>query len=273
MNTVKLLEVIQHQNTKKVTLVLENMQTDLRQWLTRHKLSAKKTDGCLYGNLTMSTVKSIMWQICNGLKCCHQQRILHRDIKPANILLSSEHKVEPKEEVVAKEEDLLVIKLTDFGTSRIFSPLSHHLTPEIMTLWYRAPEVFLGSKQPYSAAVDMWSAGCIMAELIRGGPAFPGNTEVDLIMRVFQVLGTPNEQTWPGLTKLCTHFKAIFPQWKPQDLSAWCGEGVLDKHGIDLLSRMLSMNPDTRISAKDALKHSWFDSEKKSLTCLSILKA
>jgi len=125
-------------------------------------------------------------------------------------------------------------------------------THEVVTLWYRAPEVLLGSRH-YSTAIDMWSVGCIFGEMAtHGDPMFPGDSEIDQIFKIFRVLGTPTEATWPGVSGL-PDYKSTFPQWSKQDL----GRVIkgLDEVGIDFLKRTLTYDTAKRISAKRALTH------------------
>jgi len=128
-------------------------------------------------------------------------------------------------------------------------------THEVVTLWYRAPEVLLGSRH-YSTAIDMWSVGCIMAEMVNKGHAlFPGDSEIDQIFKIFRILGTPNEETWPGVRSL-PDYKPTFPQWSGTELSTQVP--TLDPNGVDLIKHMLSYDTSKRISAKRALIHPYF---------------
>lgn len=123
----------------------------------------------------------------------------------------------------------------------------------MVTLWYRAPEVLLGSRH-YSTAIDMWSVGCIFAEMAMRQPLFPGDSEIDEIFRIFRVLGTPDEHTWPNVHTL-PDYKPSFPKWSPVDLRTQV-KG-LDDDGIDLLAQMLIYDPARRLSAKQALNHEY----------------
>lgn len=123
-----------------------------------------------------------------------------------------------------------------------------------MTLWYRAPDVLLGSRQ-YNTSIDMWSAGCIMAEMYTGRPLFPGTTNEDELQKIFRLMGTPSELSWPGISQL-PEYKSGFSVYATQDLRMFLPQ--IDPHGLDLLSQMLRLRPDQRISAKDALNHVWF---------------
>lgn len=128
-----------------------------------------------------------------------------------------------------------------------------------MTLWYRAPEVLLGGKH-YSTAVDIWSIGCIFAEIASQSPLFPGDSEIDQLFRIFRVLGTPRNEpgSWPGVNEL-PDFKADFPKWIPTTNALNNAATGLDATGIDLLKQMLVYEPGKRISAKRALLHPYFD--------------
>jgi serine/threonine protein kinase len=124
-----------------------------------------------------------------------------------------------------------------------------------VTLWYRAPEILLGARK-YSTPVDIWSIGCIFAEMVSRAPLFPGDSEIDQLHKIFMALGTPSEEMWPGVRELPDH-KNTFPNWPRRSI----GETVpkLDPLGIDLLSKMLTYEPSCRISARDALNHPYFD--------------
>jgi cyclin-dependent kinase len=128
-------------------------------------------------------------------------------------------------------------------------------THEVVTLWYRAPEVLLGSRH-YSTAIDMWSVGCIFAEMaMQGAPLFPGDSEIDQIFRIFRILGTPNEEVWPSVSSL-PDYKPTFPQWSRQDVGRIVS--TLDDVAIDMLKRTLTYDSAKRISAKRALAHPYF---------------
>jgi cyclin-dependent kinase 3 len=211
----------------KLWLAFEYLDQDLKKALDKR--------GSPYSGRAL---KSLMLQLLDGLYFCHRHRIVHRDLKPANILLSADG----------------VLKIADFGLARAFQVPLHTLTHEVVTLWYRAPEILLGEKH-YTPAVDMWSVGCIMAELARGKVLFRGDTEIGQLYEVFQVLGTPTEAQWPGVSRL-PDFCDAFPRWAPSDIRALLP--LIDADGIDLLLRMLRYDPAERISAKDAMNHPWF---------------
>ena len=188
-------------------------------------------------------IKRYMYQLCLGVAHCHMHGVMHRDLKPQNLL------VDVKENL---------IKVADLGLGRAFSIPVKSYTHEIVTLWYRAPEVLLGGTH-YSTGVDMWSVGCIFAEMAKKTPLFPGDSELQQLLHVFKQLGTPNEKIWPGVTALKDWHE--FPQWKAQPLQKVCPR--LEASGIDLLTKLLQYDPAKRISAKDCLNHPYFDDLNK----------
>lgn len=154
------------------------------------------------------------------------------------------------------------MKICDFGLARQYgSPLKPY-THLVVTLWYRAPELLLGAKE-YSTAIDMWSLGCIMAELLSREPLFNGKSEFDQLDKIFRILGTPNETIWPGFSKL-PGVKVNFVKHRYNQLrkkfpaTSFTGSPVLSDAGFDLLNRLLTYDPKKRITADAALKHEWF---------------
>ncbi|KAL6899360.1 hypothetical protein ACP4OV_006018 [Aristida adscensionis] len=194
---------------------------------------------------SQSEVKCLMLQLLEGVKYLHDNWVLHRDLKTSNLLLNNRGE----------------LKICDFGLSRQYGSLLKPYTQPVVTLWYRAPELLLGAKE-YSTAIDMWSLGCIMAELLLKEPLFNGKTEIDQLNKIFRILGTPNEDEWPGYSKLpCARGKFVKQQCKLRKkfpAISFTGGLTLSESGFDLLSRLLSYDPEKRISADDALNHEWF---------------
>ncbi|KAM0945427.1 putative protein-serine/threonine kinase CMGC-CDK-Pl family [Dioscorea sansibarensis] len=183
--------------------------------------------------------QKFLYQILDALSYCHSHRVLHRDLKPQNLLIDKRSKS---------------VKLADFGLARGFGLPVRTFTHEVITLWYRAPEILLGSRH-YSTPADVWSVGCILAEMVNMRPLFPGDSEIDELFKIFSVLGTPDEESWPGVTSL-PDFKAAFPKWSPKSLATVVPK--LDAAGVDLLSKMLVISPIKRITAREALQHEYF---------------
>lgn len=227
-NIVNLLDVICADG--KLYLVFEYLEEDLKKAIEKQA-----------GGYSGMELKRLVYQLLDGLYFCHRHRIVHRDLKPANILLNSGN----------------VLKLADFGLARAFQVPMHTYTHEVVTLWYRAPEILLGEKH-YTPAVDMWSVGCIFAELARRKVLFRGDSEIGQLFEIFQVLGTPAdaEGSWPGVSRL-PDYRDVFPKWPAKRLGQVLPE--LSPDAIDLLSRMLKYDPAERISAKEALQHPWFN--------------
>ncbi|CAI5746481.1 unnamed protein product [Peronospora destructor] len=224
-NIVYLYDAVYQKN--KLYLVFEFVEQDLKRCL--EKLPAR---------MEVFQVKSYLYQLLAGIAFCHANRVLHRDLKPQNLLIDQYGN----------------LKLGDFGLAREYGVPLRRYTHEVVTLWYRAPEVLLGAKH-YSTPVDSWSIGCIFAEMVNKQPLFPGDSEIDELFRIFRVLGTPNETLWPGVSTL-PDYKWLFPQWRPQSLSKVVPQ--LDRVGLDLLSRLLTYDPSGRISARAAMSHPWF---------------
>lgn len=233
-NVVPLYEVIHSEN--KLQLVFQYLDMDLK----------KHMDKTAPGGFPIPLVKSYLYQIFRGVAFCHSQRILHRDLKPQNLLIDRSG----------------AVKLADFGLARAFNLPLRTYTHEVVTLWYRAPEILLGDRH-YSTSVDIWSIGTIFAELLNGRPLFPGDSEIDELYKIFQFLGTPDDTTWPGVATL-PNYNAAFPQWRARSLHE--KYPMLDAAGLDLLQRTLTYEPIRRISAKAAMEHPFFDDlDKKSL--------
>merc|ERR1712224_186629 len=146
------------------------------------------------------------------------------------------------------------IKLADFGLARAIGVPVRAYTQEVITLWYRAPELLMGACH-YGTSIDIWSIGCIFAEMVIGTPLFPGDSEIDELHKIFNVMGTPNEKSWPGITHL-PDYSVNFPKWRPKRLRNHLDN--LDLEGVDLLDRMLVFSPIVRLTAKDALQHPFF---------------
>ncbi|CAG13346.1 unnamed protein product, partial [Tetraodon nigroviridis] len=270
-NIVTLHDIIH--TDKCLTLVFEYLEKDLKQYM----------DDC--GNImSVHNVKIFLFQLLRGLAYCHRRKVLHRDLKPQNLLINEKGE----------------LKLADFGLARAKSVPTKTYSNEVVTLWYRPPDVLLGSTE-YSTSIDMWGVGCIFYEMITGRPLFPGSTVEDELHLIFRILGeaaqqnngyfavysnfaldpwghvfgcalsvyiislanlgsagTPTEETWPGITT-SEEFKTYkFPLYQAEPLVSHAPR--IDNDGLDLLSMLLQFEAKKRVSAEDALRHSYFRS-------------
>lgn len=223
-NIVRLHGILSY--SKYLYLVLELSAMDLKRFCTR-------------GPLKMCDIKAVSLQLLRGVAELHRRQIMHRDLKPQNVLVD--------------EEPELRVRIADFGLARATNAPAQLYTTEVTTLWYRAPEVLLGS-QTYTEAVDVWSAGCIIGELVRGSPLFAGKDERDMLCRLVEALGYPG--SWEDAVHMPRFaLVAEFADWAPPSPLMLFPE--LDAPGLDFMARLLSMDPRRRLSAQQALQHQW----------------
>ncbi|KAF7457420.1 cyclin-dependent kinase 2 [Cryptosporidium felis] len=186
-NIVNVQDVIL--SSESVNIVFEFISYDLKRYLSMFPGKIPPT----------KFIKRIIFEILKGACHLHTCRIIHRDLKPQNILISCDRNI-PE------------VKIADFGLSRILSSPFKTLTREVVTLWYRAPELLLGLKN-YSSSVDIWSIGCIFMELLIGRPLFCGDSEVSTLFKIFKTLGTPNTTVYRELGSL-PNFSPEWPKWE-----------------------------------------------------------
>mmetsp|Transcript_193 Transcript_193/g.242 ORF Transcript_193/g.242 Transcript_193/m.242 type:complete len:299 (+) Transcript_193:39-935(+) len=229
-NVVGLRNVIQELG--RLYLIFEFLDCDLKRYLDKTS-----------GPIPMPIVKSFTYQLVRGLAFCHSRGVMHRDLKPQNLLVTNDGR----------------LKLADFGLARAFCPPIRPLTHEVVTLWYRPPEILLGSST-YAPPVDVWAIGPILVEMLTKTPLFPGDCEIDEVYKIFRLLGTPSEEEWPGCTAL-QDWNPAFPQWPRLKLRTKAP--TLDDDGLKLLESTLQFDPKARISARAAMSHPFFDSVDK----------
>ncbi|EDV28985.1 uncharacterized protein TRIADDRAFT_20204, partial [Trichoplax adhaerens] len=236
---VSLLKDLKHANIvtlhdtihteRSLVLVFEYLDRDLKQYM----------DSC--GSiLDMSNVKIFLFQLLRGLAYCHSRRVLHRDLKPQNLLINERGE----------------LKLADFGLARAKSVPSKTYSSEVVTLWYRPPDVLLGSTE-YSTSIDMWGVGCIFYEMATGLPMFPGSSTENQLQTIWEILGTPTEEEWSGLTRNLKVNSLSFHDCKGEPLRNRAPR--LEADGLDLLAKFLQYKAKSRISSADAMKHKYFD--------------
>ncbi|GAW79802.1 cdc2-related protein kinase 1 [Plasmodium gonderi] len=250
-NILSIKEVVIGKDLNDIYLVMEYVEHELKMLLDNKTPS-----------FTISELKCLLKQLLSGVDYLHTNWVMHRDLKTTNLLYSNKG----------------VLKICDFGMARKFGHVnSHNITKNVVTLWYRAPELLLGERC-YTNKIDIWSVGCIFAEMILKKPLFVGDNEIDQILKILSLLGLPDRETYPefyeysfisknkelfkkkkikmNVTKIRSHFPNVANQFSGLYLS---------DNGLDLLQQLLHFNPKNRISASDALKHPYFKEFPKPL--------
>ncbi|OCH96513.1 Pkinase-domain-containing protein [Obba rivulosa] len=229
-NVVNIREVVVGDTLTQVFIVMDFIEHDLKTLLT-----------VMPSPFLQSEIKTLLLQLLSAVAYCHERWILHRDLKTSNLLMNNRG----------------TIKVADFGLARRYGdPVGvGGLTQLVVTLWYRAPEILLGATT-YSTAVDMWSVGCIFAELILKEPLFQAKGEIELLSMIFKLLGPPTSTSWPDYQSLPLAKTITLPPQQPPQLRQKFP--YLTAAGLDLLSRLLTYDPEKRISAREALQHPYF---------------
>lgn len=240
LREIKILQELHHENVialldvfgkeSVISLVFEIMETDLEQILQERKIY-----------MSFAHIKSYILMTLKGLEYLHNNWILHRDLKPNNLLLDKNN----------------ILKIADFGLARTFGSPSRVYSHQVVTRWYRAPELLYGSRM-YGTGVDIWAVGCILAELFKREPLFPGNGDLDQLDKIITVLGTPTEKTWHGVTELpdFVEFNEVSEGQPFVDKFS-----ALQQDAIEILESMLRLNPNDRCTCTEALQMAYFKTE------------
>ncbi|CAH0382940.1 unnamed protein product [Bemisia tabaci] len=239
LREIKLLQELHHENIiglidvfgykSNISLVFDFMDTDL-------EVIVKDTSIVL----VPGHIKAYILMTLQGLEYLHMNWILHRDLKPNNLLINSQG----------------ILKIGDFGLAKVYGSPSRINTHQVVTRWYRCPELLFGAKL-YGVGVDMWAIGCILAELLLRVPFLPGDSDLDQLSRIFQALGTPTEQTWPGVTSLKEYIQyKPFPGTPLNHIFTAAGDDLLD-----LIAGLLAYDPSKRVTCTQALKMPYFSNK------------
>lgn len=250
-NVIDVKEIVFGNRLDQIYIVMEYMDRDLESLMRD-----------IGRPLKMNEIKLLMRQLISAVNHLHSNWILHRDIKPSNLLINKG-----------------ILKLGDFGLAREYgSPLKQY-TNNVVTLWYRAPELLLNTGK-YSTSIDIWSIGCLFGELMIGKPLFPGNSEKQQIDLIFQTLGSPNEELWPDYERIILIRKLKLPNYKfNRLLDKLADRKILSDKGFHFWNRLLAYDPGVRsqvgedgttlrrptdrISADAALEHEFFDEDPR----------
>jgi serine/threonine protein kinase len=224
---IDLQEIIHSED--KMYLVFEYVETDLKKLIDDFSRQNKR--------FSEEITKKMAQQLCTAVNFCHSKNIFHRDLKPQNILVDSNFN----------------IKLADFGLGRAASIPLRKYTSQIVTLWYRPPELLLGCEF-YDSSVDIWSLACILTEINTLMPLFMGDSDIDQIVKIYRILGVPSEEIWKGVESFPRFNKEMIKNFKPKGLSGL----VKDKKLEEIIKKMLVFDPLQRITAKDALEGDYF---------------
>ena len=244
-NIVQLKEIVTSKDSgdipKNVFMVFEYLEFDLTGIIETPEIK-----------LTQDHIKSWSKQLLSGVHYMHVNKIIHRDLKASNLLINRKGE----------------LKIADWGLARSWNPEMKRLTNRVITLWYRPPELLLGAVE-YTTKIDMWSVGCIIAEMFRRGGLLKGSNESTQLDLIFRVLGHPTEEEWPNINKMCPLWKNFRPNSPEEALPRRLRDELktrlptnamswMTPHAMDVIDNLLAHNPDKRWSAKEALTADWF---------------
>ncbi|KAG7204182.1 hypothetical protein KM043_002019 [Ampulex compressa] len=263
VNVITLIRVFLSHNDRKVWLLFDFAEHDLWHIIKFHRAAKANKKPVM---VPKGMVKSLLYQILDGIHYLHSNWVLHRDLKPANILVMGEGNERGR------------VKIADMGFARLFNaplkPLAD-LDPVVVTFWYRAPELLLGARH-YTKAIDIWAIGCIFAELLTSEPIFHCRQEDiktsnpyhhDQLDRIFNVMGFPLEKDWEDIKKMPEH-PTLLKDFKRSNYSNCSLTKYMDRHKIkpdskafNLLQKLLMMDPNKRITSEHSMQDAYFQEE------------
>lgn len=249
LREIKMLQKLRHNNVTELIEICSSKATPHNRARSTFYLVLTFCEHDLAGLLcntsvkfSLGEIKMVMKQLLDGLYLIHSSKILHRDMKAANVLITKTG----------------VLKLADFGLARpLLKQEQACYTNRVVTLWYRPPELLLGERQ-YTTAIDMWGAGCIMAEMWTRCPIMQGETEQRQLTLISQLCGTIDPKVWEGVEKLPLYGKLEMPQGQKRRVRERLSAYVKDPHAVDLIDSLLTLDPNKRLCADKALDHRFF---------------
>ncbi|CAH1108104.1 unnamed protein product [Psylliodes chrysocephalus] len=252
LREIRILQLLKHENVVNLIEICRTKAAIHNRYRSTFYLVFDFCEHDLAGLLSNSNVKfslgeikKVVQQLLNGLYYIHSNKILHRDMKAANVLITKNG----------------VLKLADFGLARAFSTnkngMPNRFTNRVVTLWYRPPELLLGERN-YGPPVDLWGAGCIMAEMWTRSPIMQGNSEQQQLTLISQLCGSITPQVWPGVESLELYKKMDLPQKQKRKVKERLTPYLKDPYACDLLDKLLVLDPSKRADSDTALNHDFF---------------
>ena len=255
LREIRILQLLNHENIVNLIEICRSKASQFNRHKSTFYLVFDFCEHDLAGLLSnfnvkfsLGEIKKVMKQLLNGLYYIHSNKIIHRDMKAANVLITRQGG----------------LKLADFGLARAISinkgNQPNRYTNRVVTLWYRPPELLLGERN-YGPPVDLWGAGCIMAEMWTRSPIMQGNTEQHQLTLIAQLCGAITPDVWPGVENLELYNKLEIPKNQRRRVKERLRPYVKDQYAVDLLDKLLCLCPDKRLDAHSALDHDFFWSD------------
>ncbi|CAF1059943.1 unnamed protein product [Didymodactylos carnosus] len=264
LREIKILQELRHDNIVRLIEVCRSPMHD-KTMRSKFFFIFEFCDHDLAGILrniqiqfTLGHIKSILQQLLDGLYYIHKNHIIHRDIKSANILLTRNG----------------VLKLADFGLAKVIAPpkpnQQNRYTCRVVTLWYRPPELLLGERD-YGPAIDMWGVGCIMAEMWIRSPIMQGNSEQHQLELISHLCGSIEPSVWPGVQSLPYFTKLNLPKGEKRKVRERMQRCIQEPLALDLIEKLLTLDPKQRIDADAAVSSDFFYSEPPLMELKTLL--